>query len=124
MLLQNDVHIATLGADSVVKLFNRFTLTLENAVKCEHDFDVNAMAFTQKGELLVTCRSALSRSSPVSLSLMTLNSYSDWKLWDTRDSKLVESFDGHRSDVTGIAINSKGTGGYNSKMICLSHTRA
>jgi hypothetical protein len=56
MLLQNDVHIATVGADSVVKLFNRFTLTLENAIKCEHDFDVNVMAFTQKGELLVTCR--------------------------------------------------------------------
>jgi hypothetical protein len=37
-------------------------------------------------------------------------SYSDWKLWDARDRKLVESFDGHRSDVTGIAINSKGTG--------------
>ena len=44
--------------------------------------------------------------------MMTLISYSDWKLWDTRDGKLVESFDGHRSDVTGIAINSKGTGGW------------
>ena len=56
MLLQNDLHIATLGADSVVQLFNRFTLTLENAIKCQHDFDVNAMAFTQSGEMLVTCR--------------------------------------------------------------------
>jgi hypothetical protein len=37
-------------------------------------------------------------------------SYSDWKLWDTRDRKMIESFDGHRSDVTGIAINNKGTG--------------
>ena len=37
-------------------------------------------------------------------------SYLDWKLWDTRDRKLIESFDGHRSDVTGIAINNKGTG--------------
>jgi WD40 repeat protein len=43
---------------------------------------------------------------------MTLRccSYLDWKLWDTRDRKLIESFDGHRSDVTGIAINNKGTG--------------
>jgi hypothetical protein len=57
MLLQNDLHIATVGSDSVVKLFNRFTLTLENAIKCAHDFDVNAMAFTQNAELLVTCRS-------------------------------------------------------------------
>ena len=55
-LLQNDLHIAILGGDSVVKLFNRFTLTLENAIKCAHDFDVNAMAFNQSGELLVTCR--------------------------------------------------------------------
>lgn len=55
-MLQNDLHIAILGADSVVKLFNRFTLTLENAIKCAHDFDVNAMAFNQSGELLVTCR--------------------------------------------------------------------
>ncbi len=56
MLLQNGLHIAVLGSDSVVKLFNRFTLTLENAVRCNHDFDVNAMAFNQSGELLVTCR--------------------------------------------------------------------
>jgi hypothetical protein len=56
LLLQNDLHIATVGADSVVKMFNRFTLTLENAIKCAHDFDVNAMAFTQKADLLVTCR--------------------------------------------------------------------
>jgi hypothetical protein len=56
MLLQNDLHIATVGADSVVKMFNRFTLTLENAIKCEHDFEVNAMAFSQNADLLVTCR--------------------------------------------------------------------
>jgi hypothetical protein len=38
-------------------------------------------------------------------------SYSDWKLWDLRDKKLIESFDGHRSDVTGVAINAKASGG-------------
>ncbi len=55
-LLLNNLHIGTLGADSVVRLFNRFTLTLENAIKCPHDFDVNAMAFNLTGDLLVTCR--------------------------------------------------------------------
>jgi hypothetical protein len=134
LLLQNDLHIAILGSDSVVKLFNRFTLTVENAIRCNHDFDVNAMAFNQSGELLVTCR--YNHRGPVLLRCFALVllicitfvtellmvlllpkpsnyrncSYSDWKLWDTRDRKLIESFDGHRSDVTGIAINNKGTG--------------
>ena len=39
-----------------MQLHRRFTLTLENAVPVAHDFDVNAMAFNQSGELLVTCR--------------------------------------------------------------------
>jgi hypothetical protein len=55
-LLLNNLHIGILGSDSVVRLFNRFTLTLENAIKCPHDFEVNAMAFNLTGDLLVTCR--------------------------------------------------------------------
>ena len=58
-LLQNGLHIASIGLDRVVKLYNRFTLTLENTVPVTHDFDVNAMAFNQSGELLVTCRFAM-----------------------------------------------------------------
>ena len=116
-LLQNGLHIATVGLDRVVKLFNRFTLTLENAVPVTHDFDVNAMAFNQNGELLVTCRFVmmlmliiLLLRFVILLPMTVTCSYSDWKLWDTRDRRLIESFEGHRSDVTGVAINSRGTG--------------